>query len=135
MRMVSGLTDMGPTGCLTRTKDLSCVRAETRGNRSMQGELRERLSKRLAAPPPYPHERFSGRGVVTCAGGTRYFTCVWVLIWVLRRVHRCSLPIQVWHLGRAEMSEGMRLVLEAEGVEVVDAQTVVSRHPARVSGG
>jgi len=96
---------------------------------------RQPLSERLAAPPAYPDGRFSGRGIVTCAGGPRYFTCVWVLIWVLRHFHRTSLPIQVWHLGTAEMSAGMRAMLEEEGVEVVDAETVISRHPARVCAG
>src|SRR5437660_5484211 len=65
----------------------------------MEASLRQSLSEHLASPPRYPHGRFAGRGIVTCAGGTRYFTCVWVLIWLLRRVHRCALPIQVWHLG------------------------------------
>jgi hypothetical protein len=101
----------------------------------MQDMLRHRLNERLASPRTFPDGRFSGRGIVTCAGGPRYFTCVWVLIWILRRVHRTSLPIQVWHLGVSEMSEGMRVVLEEEGVEVVNAETVLARHPARVSAG
>jgi hypothetical protein len=101
----------------------------------MQDVLRQRLNERLASPPTFPSGRFSGRGIVTCAGGPRYFTCVWVLIWVLRHLHRTSLPIQVWHLGVAEMGAGMRAILEEEGVEVVNAETVISRHPARVSGG
>src|ERR1700733_9098149 len=101
----------------------------------MHSELRHRLNEHLAVPPIYPSGRFSGRGIVTCAGGPRYFTCVWVLIWILRRVHRTALPIQVWHLGVSEMSEGMRAILEEEGVEVVNAEAVVSRFPARVSKG
>ena len=101
----------------------------------MQSELRHRLNQRLAMPPTCPSGRFSGRGIVTCAGGPRYFTCVWVLIWILRRVHRTALPIQVWHSGVSEMSEGMRAILEEEGVEVVNAEAVVSRFPARVSKG
>ncbi|HEY4404667.1 MAG TPA: hypothetical protein VGN55_08425 [Xanthobacteraceae bacterium] len=101
----------------------------------MQDALRHRLDERLASPRAFPDGRFSGRGIVTCAGGPRYFTCVWVLIWVLRYVHRTSLPIQVWHLGVAEMSAGMRALLEEEGVEVINAETVIGRHPARVCGG
>jgi hypothetical protein len=58
-----------------------------------------------------------------------------VLIAILRRVHRTSLPIQVWHLGRREMSEEMHILLTEEGVEVVDAETVTARHPARIAGG
>ena len=97
----------------------------------LQGVIAERLSR----PAAYPEDRFEGRGIVTCAGGRRYFTCAWVLIWVLRRVHRSTLPIQLWHLGRAEMSDAMRSLLEEEQVEVVDAETVMHRYPARVAGG
>ena len=101
----------------------------------MQVPFSEALRHRLAIPAEYPDDRFNGRGIVTCAGGKRYFTCVWMLIWVLRRVVKSKLPIQVWHLGRAEMSEGMQIILEEQGVEVIDAEKVVARWPARVSGG
>jgi hypothetical protein len=97
--------------------------------------LLQALSDRRCTPQPYPKERFEGRGVVVCAGGPRYFTCAWVLISILRRVHRVDLPIQVWHLGHREMSEEMRLLLEEMNVEVVDAETVVARFPARIAGG
>jgi len=59
----------------------------------------------------YPFDRFEGRGIVTCAGGLRYFTCAFVLISVLRKHFRCSLPIQVWHLGGREITDEMRLLL------------------------
>lgn len=101
----------------------------------MQHLLQETIERRRAAPRAYESSRFEGRGIVICAGGVRYFTCAWVLIWVLRRVHRVSLPIQVWHLGQGELSEEMRLLLVGEGVEVVDAEALVARHPARLSGG
>ena len=101
----------------------------------MAGALRHALSERLRSPTPYPDARFEGRGIVICAGGPRYFTCAWVLISILRRVHRIDLPIQVWHLGRGEMSEEMQLLLEELDVEVVDAEAVVARFPARITGG
>lgn len=101
----------------------------------MQCSLDETIRRRRAASARYPDGRFDGRGIVICAGGVRYFTCAWVLIWVLRRVHRVELPIQLWHLGRGEMSEEMRLLLVEQGVEVVDAETVVARYPARLAGG
>ena len=85
--------------------------------------------------PQYPAGRFEGRGIVICAGGPRYFTCAWVLVWLLRQIYRISVPVQVWHLGRSEMSEAMRLLLEEQGVEVVDAETVIARFPARIAGG
>jgi hypothetical protein len=97
--------------------------------------LQEAIAEQRANPAPYPQDRFAGRGIVTCAGGPRYFTCAWVLIWILRRVHKSKLPIQLWHLGRAEMSDGMRLMLEEEDVEVVNAETVLHQYPARIGGG
>src|SRR6516162_170640 len=104
-------------------------------SRTMQASLYRWLEARRASPASYPDGRFEGRGIVICAGGERYFTCAWVLIAILRRVHRTSLPIQVWHLGRREMSEEMRILLTEEGIEVVDAETVTARHPARIAGG
>jgi hypothetical protein len=101
----------------------------------MQASLYQAIENRRASPAQYPAGRFDGRGIVICAGGERYFTCAWVLISILQRVHRTSLPIQVWHLGRREMSEQMRLLLLDRGIEVVDAETVVAQHPARLAGG
>jgi hypothetical protein len=101
----------------------------------MRVSLREALSERRQSPQPYPPGRFEGRGIVICAGGPRYFTCAWVLISLLRGVYRVDLPIQVWHLGRREISEEMRLLLEGLQVEVVDAEAVVARFPARIAGG
>jgi Mannosyltransferase putative len=97
--------------------------------------LREAVERRRQVPSRYPEERFDGRGIVICAGGERYFTCAWVVIHVLRRTHGCTLPIQVWHLGAGEMSEEMRLLLLEQGVEVVDAESIVARYPARLKGG
>jgi hypothetical protein len=96
--------------------------------------LREAIAERLRNPPTFHEERFAGRGIVICAGGQRYFTCAWVLISVLRSVHQTKLPIQVWHLGRSEMSEAMQILLEEQGVEVVNAETVLHRYPATIAG-
>jgi hypothetical protein len=101
----------------------------------MQVPFEHAIERRRVTPTPYPHSRFEGRGIVICAGGERYFTCAWVLISVLRHVFRCALPVQIWHLGRREMSEEMSALLTEQGVEVVDAETVVARYPARLAGG
>ena len=101
----------------------------------MQSSLDEAIARRRSSPARCPTGRFEGRGIVICAGGKRYFTCAWVLISILRRVHRTALPIQVWHLGGQEMSDEMRILLAEEGIEVVDAATVVASHPARLAGG
>jgi Mannosyltransferase putative len=87
----------------------------------MQDEVIERAAS-------YPAFRFKGRGIVTCAGGPRYFTCVWVLVRVLRDVIGTKLPIEVWHRGPMEIDPLMRALLERFGVEVVDASAIES-HP------
>jgi hypothetical protein len=100
----------------------------------MQSSLRETIERKRRARAACPPDRFDDRGIVICAGGVRYFTCAFVLIRVLRHLG-VTLPIQVWHLGQREMSAEMRRLLVAEGVEVVDAETVLARHPARLAGG
>jgi hypothetical protein len=77
----------------------------------------------------------AGRGIVICAGGVRMFTNAWVLVWQLRKVLGCQLPVEVWHLGPAEMSSGMRGMLENLGAKVVDAHEVLLRYPARIADG
>ena len=64
-------------------------------------DRRALLRAALDAPDPYPADRFSGRGIVICAGGARLLTGAWVTINILRRTLGCTLPIQVWHLGTA----------------------------------
>jgi alpha 1,2-mannosyltransferase len=53
--------------------------------------------------PSYP-DNFEGAGIVICAGGVNYFTCCWVLVNMLRKEHKCKLPIQVWYVGN-EMTQ------------------------------
>jgi hypothetical protein len=77
-----------------------------------------------ASAPAYPTNRFSGRGIVVCAGGARFFTCAWVLLRVLREILKCSLPVQVWHMGPQEMDWRMSRLLEELGAEVIDAWRV-----------
>jgi Mannosyltransferase putative len=85
--------------------------------------------------PDIAGDGFSGRGIVICAGGVRMFTNAWVLLWVLRRVHGCRLPIEIWHLGPQEMSRSMAQMLEGLGANVIDAFTVLSRYPAEIYDG
>lgn len=93
------------------------------------------FAHRLAMIPDLPRREYSGRGIVICAGGVLMFTNAWVVVWVLRKVLGCPLPIEVWHLGRSEMSSGMRQMLESLGANVVDARVVLSRFPARIADG
>lgn len=92
------------------------------------------MERAIEAIPAYPSERFSGRGIVICAGGPTYLSCAWVCINMLRRAG-CSLPIELWHLGDGEMPSEFRTVFTAIGVELVDAIRQSRRHPVRRLGG
>jgi hypothetical protein len=49
--------------------------------------------KFLAEIPSRP-EGLSGRGIVICGGGQRYFPCAWICIQMLRGLG-CALPIEL----------------------------------------
>src|SRR5258706_2693306 len=76
----------------------------------------------------------SGRGIVICGGGIRYFTCAWVCINRLRALH-CHLPIELWFLGASEMDRQMQSLVEPLGVRCIDALEISRRHPARILNG
>lgn len=89
----------------------------------------------MAAIPEYPAERYRGRGIVMAAGGDRFFASLYITVRALRRVG-CTLPIQVWYLGRDdEMPAKRQKLLAPYGVECVDADRVRRRHPARCLDG
>lgn len=86
----------------------------------------ERFLENLPPAPPID----PGRGIVICGGGLRYFTGAWVCVHMLRRLG-CSLPIQLWHLGAAELDPFMASLLAPLRVTCVDATAVRRRHPVR----
>ena len=100
-----------------------------------QEELSAQLAAAAALDSPFPADRFTGRGIVICAGGARLFTCAWVAIALLRRELACTLPIEVWHLGPEEMGPPMRGLLEELGAQPVDAFEVAKRHQVVRLGG
>lgn len=75
-----------------------------------------------------------GRGIVICGGGMKYFPGAWVCIKILRHLG-CRLPIQLWHLGKAEMSVEMKAILAPLKVHTVDALKLRKRYPARILNG
>jgi hypothetical protein len=85
--------------------------------------------------PPYPADRFAGRGIVMAAGGPRHVTCAIVTLRVLREVLGCTLPVQLWYLGPDEMSPEMLALLRPLGVQTVDALAVARDYPVRRLGG
>ena len=91
------------------------------------GSVAERLSD--CAP-----ERFSGRGIVICAGGPKHLHCGWICIRMLRHVG-CTLPIEVWHLGPEEIPDVVKPELKALNAACIDAYEVRKQHPARILKG
>jgi hypothetical protein len=86
--------------------------------------LVDRLVKEAAQPIP---ERLEGRGIVVCGGGYTYFTNAWVQIRMLRHLG-CSLPVQLWHLGPAELNDGMKRAVAPYGVECVNGLPIIRRN-------
>ena len=92
--------------------------------------IRERAEAAAGAPAP-----MAERGIVTCAGGERLFTCAYVLVRVLRETLGCMLPIEIWHFGGSELSPAMRALLAAPGVSLVDATALLADRPADIVNG
>jgi hypothetical protein len=82
-----------------------------------------------------PSVTMSGRGIVTCAGGERLFTCVYVLVRILRETLNCTLPMQIWHFGGEELSPVMRWLLKPFDVELVDAASFLADFPSDIRNG
>jgi ADP-heptose:LPS heptosyltransferase len=84
----------------------------------------------------FPTERpvWKGRGIVICGGGVKYFTNAWVGLNMLRRTG-CTLPVEVWHLGKNEMTDRMSKLLSTLGAKTVDALKIQRTHPMRLLNG
>lgn len=93
-------------------------------------DLREEF---LASLPPCPGFTVP-RGIVICGGGEKYLPSAWVLVNELH-VLGCRLPLQLWHLGAAELPPEWVARFHAAGVECVDALEVRKTHPARILNG
>ena len=74
-----------------------------------QARLRSVWAQRLSAfqtqIPPYPEQRFRGKGIVITAGRRMYFTAAYVTISVLRRKVKSELPIEVFYGGEEELPQ------------------------------
>ena len=91
--------------------------------RNLSEEIKKGISE-------YPEGRFGGRGIVMCAGGTKYFTNAYVAVQMLRH-WGCELPVEFWYLGVCEMDDKMRDIIKPLGVTCIDAYEVRKEHPAR----
>ena len=64
--------------------------------------------------PPYPEDLFSGRGVITLAGG-KYSEYAATALGMLREIGS-TLPVEVWMKDQTEEKEGWCAELEKEGM-------------------
>lgn len=83
----------------------------------------------MMARQEYPAVRFKGRGLVFSVGGQRHFVNLWVNLCLLRRIHKCPLPIEIWHFGKNELTPEMTSLLKSFGVDVVDGEVFASDLP------
>jgi len=100
---------------------------------NFQEALKILTKERIASNAIYPEDRFSGRGVVICAGGSRLFTCAFVCANMLRE-HGCKLPIEFWHFEQ-EIDEAMKELVVPLDVECVNVQPYRVKYKPRVLNG
>jgi hypothetical protein len=97
-------------------------------------EAHRRLADEFAGQISVPASCGFGRGIVTCAGGSKYFPSAYVLVRRLRDLG-CTLPVEVWHLGVGEVDPHMRRILGGHGATFVDARAFAMFHPWRILNG
>jgi hypothetical protein len=83
----------------------------------------------LAQEPCPPCE---GTGIVVAAGGAYLKQC-WASVRMTRKV--TDLPIQVWHLGKGEVTDRDRENFEGLNVEFVDVYDHLDEHPSFAMSG
>jgi hypothetical protein len=83
----------------------------------------------------YPADRFSGRGIIMCGGGPKYFPSLYVNTRMIRLLG-CTLPIIVYYIGMREMDARMIALLEEfPDVKCVDGTTFEKENPIRIHAG
>jgi hypothetical protein len=83
----------------------------------------------------YGDSSCSGAGIVICAGGSVMLANAYVLVRVLRDIHKTALPIEIWHLGPAEMPDFLAKIFEKMGCVIVDALAAGSRKNLKLYDG
>lgn len=83
-----------------------------------EANVKDKIQEFLTGLPEYPRDTFSGRGIVISGGGKKYINSTYIIVSLLRKVHKCNLPIEWWYIGEEEMSQDVKLRLEAEFTDV-----------------
>lgn len=76
-----------------------------------------------------------GSGIVICAGGAVMLANAYVLVRVLRDIHKTELPIEIWHLGPVEMPEFLARVFADMECIVKDALSVSQTENHKIRDG
>jgi FkbM family methyltransferase len=58
----------------------------------------ELMRRHVASCPPFPAESYTGRGIVICAGGEKFFPSTYTTVRSIRH-YGCVLPIELWYYG------------------------------------
>lgn len=84
--------------------------------------------------PPYPKRRFSGQGIVICAGGLERLTQAYVNIRVIRDTLHSKLPIEVYYAGDIELTPAIAQYMHAhlDNVKFIDIYSIPDI-PANIS--
>ncbi len=91
---------------------------------TMSTDLVRELFDEVDAAADFGEAGCCGRGIVICAGGSVMLANAYVLVRVLRDIHETSLPIEIWHMGPAEMPELLASMFAETGCTTVDALSV-----------
>jgi hypothetical protein len=59
-------------------------------------------------------DRFNGKGLVMTTGLRAYFTGAYVILRVIREVHKSVLPIEIYYAGKEELEDHAARFLEAK---------------------
>ncbi|MCW3105222.1 MAG: hypothetical protein JWO09_3662 [Bacteroidetes bacterium] len=92
----------------------ACTEAEKHIYHALQEEL-------IASFDVTSIQAGSGRGIVIPGGGEKYFPGAWALIHLLRITLKCTLPIELWHLGKEELPAEAIPALQKLNVSFRDA--------------
>lgn len=104
----------------------------TAPNDTRPQKLRAELAAEKLSPRQFPQG--NGRGIVMCAGGNLYLSCAYLVVSELRRLG-CMLPVELWHLGRAEMDLQASEAFSRLGVECRNAKALHIERPMRILNG
>jgi hypothetical protein len=88
---------------------------------SPQPDLRDQILGAAAARPRPAFGTGPQRGIVVCAGGPVMLVNAYVLIRILRDTLHSNLPVELWHMGAAEMPDFLSAKFAAMGCDVRDA--------------